>query len=788
MYAPGKFLVSGGTAAPGPADSVQGVASVAQAAVVDMTAANPAWQMVSPMTFARSYHNLINLPDGTVLAVGGTPIFSTAAAFGVLSAELWDPGTGRWTSMAAERDPRMNHSTAVLLPTGEILASGGGHEAGFAPFDYFTAEVYSPLYLFGKNGRPTISSAPSNAGYGATIAVTTPNPTGIGSVALIGLSAQTHKYDSNASYIPLSFSASSSGLSVTMPSSANVASPGYYMLFIDDTHEVPSAAQIIQLVGTDPVPPIVAGMTPAAGSTAVSVAAPTTATFSKPVQPATISFTVKDPSGNPIGGTVSYNSAMNTATFTPPSDLAFSTTYTATVSGAKDLAGNAMTAPATWSFKTAALNCPCSLWTSSTVPTVTAANDANGVEVGVKFRSGLAGFITGIRFYKGAGNSGTHVGNLWSATGALLASAAFTNEAASGWQQVNFEGGVPIAAGTTYVASYYAPAGHYAVDTGYFASSGFDNPPLHAPSNGVTPNGVFSYSSSTTFPTGSSASSNYWVDVVFSPSGTADTAPPKVTSVIPAAGSTGISVTTAVSATFSEAIQPGSLSLQLRNPSGNLVAGTVSYDPSSYTATLRPASPLEGSATYVAAVTGTDLAGNPMATPFSWSFTTAAQSCPCTIWSSSTVPSVTATNDGSSVEIGVKFTSDVNGFIRGVRFYKGTGNSGTHLGNLWSSGGTLLASATFTGETASGWQQVTFTSPVAVSAGTTYVASYFAPAGHYAADSGYFANASWDNPPLHALANSISPNGVYSYSGSSAFPTSSFNATNYWVDVVFTTQ
>jgi hypothetical protein len=137
----------------------------------------------------------------------------------------------------------------------------------------------------------------------------------------------------------------------------------------------------------------------------------------------------------------------------------------------------------------------------------------------------------------------------------------------------------------------------------------------------------------------------------------------------------------------------------------------------------------------------------------------------------------------------VKFRADTPGWISGIRFYKGSTNTGTHTGHLWTSTGTLLASATFTNETASGWQQVTFPTPVAISANTTYVASYFAPSGNYAVDSAYFASSGTDAAPLHALANGVDgANGVFVYSPTSAFPTQSFNATNYWVDVVFSTS
>jgi Domain of unknown function (DUF4082) len=146
------------------------------------------------------------------------------------------------------------------------------------------------------------------------------------------------------------------------------------------------------------------------------------------------------------------------------------------------------------------------------------------------------------------------------------------------------------------------------------------------------------------------------------------------------------------------------------------------------------------------------------------------------------------------VEVGVKFKSDVSGRVTGIRFYKAAANTGTHIGSLWNASGTLLASATFTNETASGWQTITFASAVAITAGTTYVAGYFAPNGHYAATHGYFypapsptpvGGAGYDSPPLHAVPNNTSGNGVYAYSAASVFPTNSFDASNYWVDVLF---
>ena len=137
----------------------------------------------------------------------------------------------------------------------------------------------------------------------------------------------------------------------------------------------------------------------------------------------------------------------------------------------------------------------------------------------------------------------------------------------------------------------------------------------------------------------------------------------------------------------------------------------------------------------------------------------------------------------------MKFRSDVAGVDHGHPLLQGATNTGTHVGNLWSSTGRKLATATFTGETASGWQQVNFATPVAIQANTVYVASYFAPNGHYSGNLNYFATQGMDTPPLHALATGVSGgNGVYGYGAASTFPTNTFQALNYWVDVVFSPQ
>ena len=553
--------------------------------------------------------------------------------------------------------------------------------------------------------------------------------------------------------------------------------------------------------------PSVVTVSPVNASTSVATGTSVTATFSESMNASTINtgtFELSSASGGEGGAqvpaTVSYNSSTKTATLAPSQPLNYSTTYSAAVeggtNGVQDLNGNLLASSYIWSFTTTAApgTCPCSIWSPSSTPGTVDSGDTSAVNLGVKFTSDEAGYITGIRFYKSAANTGTHVGSLWTTGGTLLASATFTGETASGWQQVNFSSPVAVTAGTTYVASYYDSKGHYSFDSEYFGTAGVTNLPLQALANSVSPNGVYSYSSSNAFPSSSYNAANYWVDVVFATTVTAPT--PMVITVSPANSATGVSTGISVSATFNESMNATTINTNTFQLSGagTSVAATVSYSSTTQTATLVPTQPLAYSTTYTATIVGgsngvQDPNGNLLPTNYLWSFTIQAApgTCPCSIWSPSSTPGTVDSGDTSAVNLGVKFTSDEAGYITGIRFYKSAANTGTHVGSLWTTGGTLLASATFTGETASGWQQVNFSSPVAVTAGTIYVASYYDPKGHYSFDSEYFGTAGVTNLPLEALANSVSSNGVYIYGSKSAFPTSTYNAANYWVDVVFNT-
>ena len=162
------------------------------------------------------------------------------------------------------------------------------------------------------------------------------------------------------------------------------------------------------------------------------------------------------------------------------------------------------------------------------------------------------------------------------------------------------------------------------------------------------------------------------------------------------------------------------------------------------------------------------------------SFTGAAS-----LWSDVVTPSVLSVNEFDPVELGVKFEADIDGFITALRFYKGPANTGAHLGNLWTADGVNLASALYANETVSGWQQVNLPTPIPIEADTTYIASYHTNGG-WSYDSQYFLS-DYSPAPLTAPASgAVGGNGVFAYGPAGSFPNGTFNASNYWVDVVFT--
>jgi hypothetical protein len=402
-------------------------------------------------------------------------------------------------------------------------------------------------------------------------------------------------------------------------------------------------------------------------------------------------------------------------------------------------------------------------------PATIDSGDRSALELGVKFTTDTYGLVTGIRFYKAAANTGTHVGSLWSSSGTLLAQGTFSGESASGWQTLLFSSPAAISPGQTYIAGYFAPRSHYSESASGF-SSGIDNPPLHAVANSTAANGLYRYGSSSTFPTQSFNATNYFVDVLFQPTAASAPAAPTNVAGIPATGQALVSWTPPAangSAITSYTITPYIGSTP--QPSTTVNSGS---------ATWATVTGLTSGTAYTFTVAATNSLGTGGASAAS-----AAVTPEDTIFDFGT-PATIDSGDTSGTQVGVKFTADTNGSITGIRFYKASANTGSHVGKLWTATGTLLASATSTGETASGWQTILFSQPLPITAGTTYVASYFAPKGHYSVTPSGLSSGT-NNPPLHAVANSTSANGVYAYGSASSFPTSSYNSTNYWVDVLF---
>jgi len=263
MYAVGKILVAGGGG------------SSNTARVIDLNGSSPAVSQTGSMQYGRRQNNLTLLADGTALATGGNSSSASLVDMdnGVYAAELWNPATGTWKTLAAQEITRQYHSTALLLPDGRVLSSGGGICGTCDQVDYLAknAEVFTPPYLYKQDGsgalapRPTVTSAPSTIDYAAQFAISTPEAASIAKVGLVRLGAVTHSVDMDQRYVPLSFTAGSGTLTATAPANANIAPPGPYMLFVVDSAGVPSVAKMVTVLPVD-APPTVSLTQPASGA------------------------------------------------------------------------------------------------------------------------------------------------------------------------------------------------------------------------------------------------------------------------------------------------------------------------------------------------------------------------------------------------------------------------------------------------------------------------------------------------------------------------------------------
>jgi fibronectin type 3 domain-containing protein len=493
-------------------------------------------------------------------------------------------------------------------------------------------------------------------------------------------------------------------------------------------------------VGTDytwhfttqsPPPPDVSVTSPADGDSGASPATDVRATFTRAIDPATItssSFTLRDSAGTLVPATVSYDSALRRATLVPSHALNLSSTYTARIgSSVKTTDSVALDAPFVWSFGVAAALPPPPTMTASTPASAAVAVPASAVATAA---------------FSGPMDPAT------------LTSSAFTLTSANGQvpSVVTYDAATNTA--TLTPAAPLAPSTAYTV-TLTTDVRGIDGTPFGGTTWGFT---------------------------------TIDG--PTVTSYAPVDGATYVDRAGSVTATFSRSMAPSSLTtstFKLFAPDGTIVPAAVSYDDPSHTATLKPASGLIGGATYAASLSGSvrSVDGTPVgANDLVWKFTTTV--CPCQLFPAVLAPASqnVPTRDGRAgtgpwtYELGVRFKVDEAMRLRGIRFFKSKSETGTHVANLWTSTGLLLASTTATGETASGWQEAVFSSPPLLQAGSVYVASVNANS-YYNSTVNGLVNQVISGPLRSATGG---PAGIYGASAG-AFPTSSYNSSNYFADV-----
>ncbi|MDR9818231.1 DUF4082 domain-containing protein [Rhizobium hidalgonense] len=473
--------------------------------------------------------------------------------------------------------------------------------------------------------------------------------------------------------------------------------------------------------------------------------------------------------GNAVNGTVTLNKQNGTVVFTPTNNYSGPASFTYTLSdgrGGTDQGGVSLTVNPGPAGET--------LFTSSEGPTGASFNDGQSMELGMKFVASASGMITGIRYYKAAGDTGAHTGSLWTAGGTLVATVTFADSGSvNGWQTATFANPVHIAAGTTYVASY-STTGSYVATADYFTSA-HSNGSLTALAGS---NGVYTVGGSA-FPTSSYQSSNYWVDVVYNQA---------TGNAVPVAANdngyttysdTALSI--AAASLLANDTDADGDALSITGVNG-AVHGTVTYNGQTKTVTFTPAAGYTGAASFSYSISD-GLGGTASATV---SLTVGAPGGGTTssLFTGADTSGVAAANDANSVELGVKFIASATGQITGLTYYKSAQDTGTHVGSLWTTSGQLLAQATFINETASGWQTVSFTQPINVTAGATYVASYHSN-GFYSATSNYFTTDHTSGGLTAPSSASSGGNGLYAYGSGSLFPTASYNATNYWVDVLY---
>jgi hypothetical protein len=454
--------------------------------------------------------------------------------------------------------------------------------------------------------------------------------------------------------------------------------------------------------------------------------------------------------------------------------------------------------------------CPCTVFTNSQ-PTIIPSlyTQPGAIELGFKFQSDQAGFISGIRFYKISGMTGTHTASLWNQYGTRIAQATFTSESPTGWQEISFSP-VAITAHTTYTASVYMSDGNYLGTPNYFTTD-ITNSPLSSAKSGAAfdgvgnaGQGVYDDLGSSAYPIKTFNATNYWIDVSYT--GSAVATPPVVSSKTPLENTTNVAVTDAVTATFNAALDPATIgvnSLVLKDSNNTIVSGTTTYDSTTYTIKFVPTHLLQTATTYTSTLSSgstglSDLQGRHLAVDTVWSFSTSSNglTCPCSMKNRHAPDgSFSARNQyPSGLELGLKVVPTTNGYITALRFYKTIITPDTfHSGHIWSANGNSLASVTFNNESDYGWQEATLATPLSVTKDQVYIISYGMATAYFQVNSvfndpilspglvAYPTGDSRNNTTISGTANSVYATipGTYPTQPSTNY---------YYVDAVFTKQ
>ena len=234
------MIIGGGNSVGNTTKSV----NIVQLSTADKVVNKPTYKAAAPLNFARMHHSAVILPDRTVFVCGGSGMSETGS-MATQAGEIYNPATNTWTVAASEGVNRLYHSVALLLPDGRVISVGGNPDRSIQEL---RIAIYSPPYFF-KGARPVINSAPTQVAYGASFQIQTPQAKSIKWVNLIRPSAATHSCDTEQRLLNVAINSSTTtALNVTLTSNRNLVPPGFYMLFITDTNNVPSVAKWVQIM------------------------------------------------------------------------------------------------------------------------------------------------------------------------------------------------------------------------------------------------------------------------------------------------------------------------------------------------------------------------------------------------------------------------------------------------------------------------------------------------------------------------------------------------------------